>query len=229
MSNPPIAAAAGRGRRRRLGRWIALGALAVTIGLLIGAGCALTCRPNWYRPPAIDYSRLDADKRDATNLGDRIGDGLNSRRVVELELDEAQLNRWIAARNELPGGVPLDLGPLRSPFVDLLEDNRIRLAALVERGGVALVASVSFKVALEDDAIRVRIEDVRAGAAPAPMELIEPLLREAFARSGQSDRLAPDGSIVVPNDLVWPNGKKRFRIASIEIDDNLARVRLEPK
>ena len=214
-------------RRSRLGRWLALGSLASTIGLLLAAGCALTCRPRWYQPAAIDYSRLDADKRDATNLGDRIGDGLNALQAVEIVLDQAQLNRWLAARTELPG-VTLDLGPLRNPFVDLLDENSVRIGALVERGGVQVVASVTTTMAVAADSLQFRIDRIQAGAAPAPLGLIEPLMREALQRAGESDRMSADGAIVVPNDFVWPNGKKRFRITKIQIDDQTVRIRLEP-
>jgi hypothetical protein len=208
---------------------IALALAIATAAALIVAGCSLTCRPRWYQPAAIDYTRLDADKRDATNLGDHIGDGLNARRPVDIVLDEAQINRWIAARSELPPGISLDLGPLRNPFVDLANGDRVRIGALVERGGLKVVASVTAQIAVDADVLRIRIDGVNAGAAPAPLTLIEPLLHDALARSGKADRLAGERVIVIPNDFTWPNGKRRFRITAVHIDDNAARIRLEPR
>jgi hypothetical protein len=41
--------------------------------------------------------------------------------------------------------------------------------------------------------------------------------------------LTADRSISVPNDFVWPNGKKRFRVTSVLIDDHKIRIRLEPR
>lgn len=216
-----------RSRRRR--RWIVLASALAAATTLIAAGCSLTCRPRWYQPAAIDYSRLDSDKRDATNLGDRIGDGLNARRPVEIVLDEAQLNRWIAARSELPAGISLDLGPLRNPFVDLVDPDHIRMGALLERGGLKVVASVTARIAVDAEELHVRIEGIHAGAAPAPLALVEPLLRDALARGGEAERLAADRTIVIPNDFTWPNGKRRFRVASVHIDDGTARIRLEPR
>jgi hypothetical protein len=217
-----------RPRRRWLRLTLVL--LPVTIvGLLLALGGTLTCRPSWYQPVSIDYGRLEDDKRAQLGLENRISAALNDRRPVEVELDEAQVNRWIAARHELwPTEAP-SLEPFERPQIVFLSDNRVRVAALAKRAGVRVVLSATFRIDLQSDGIVVKCDAVHTGALPTPRRLIEK------AAGTLADRLRLDratvsaGIMTLPNEGTWPNGKRRFRITDLSIEDGRAHLKLAPE
>lgn len=198
------------------------------IGLLLVVGGALTCRPPWYQPLSIDYSRLEDDKRAQLRLENRISAALNRGSPIEIELDEAQVNRWIAARHELwPGEVP-SLEPFRRPQLVFLDRNRIRLGALVEHSALKVVLSVTFRIDLQPDNLVVTLEAVHAGTLPAPRRVIRPAAAKLADRSGLPEEAIAEGRIALPNEGTWPNGKRRFRVSDLSIRKGTIRVRLEP-
>jgi hypothetical protein len=202
-------------------------ALAIPL-VLLTLFVGLTCKPAWYRPAAIDYARLEADKRDATNLLDRIGDALNAGRPIDLEISQDQANRWLTARRELPQGAELDLGPAENPFLLFDESGQVRIAATVRRGAWATVASIGVRFEVSSEGLMVRPEAARAGVIPAPQSMLKDALAVAM-KNGGANFQEEDGAVRIPNDFVWPNGKRAFRIASIAVEGGALKLRLEPK
>jgi len=197
-------------------------------GLVLGVGGALTCRPSWYQPASIDYSRLQDDKRAQLRLENEISAALNRNRPIEIELDEAQVNRWIAARHELwPTEAP-SLEPFERPQVMFLTDNRVRLGALTERSGMQVVLSATFHVDLQADGLVVTWDGVRAGALPTPRKLIEKVARRLTSRLRLAEGALANGKVTLPVEGTWPNGNRRVRIAGLSINDGVVRVSLEP-
>jgi len=215
-------------RRRRRLRIAAIGVPPALLVLLLAAGTAATCRPAWYQPPFIDYSRLEEDKHAQLRLENRISAALNSGRPVDIELDESQANRWIAARAELwPGDVP-SIEPFLRPQVEFQRGNRIRLGTLLARSGVEVVLSVSLHVALQGDSLVISWDTVRAGLLPAPAGLLERALREVAGKLNLREGTVLDGELVLPAESTWPNGARRFRVEALEIVDGILRARLMP-
>jgi hypothetical protein len=200
----------------------------ILLVLLLYAGTALTCQPAWYQPRSIDYERLEEDKRAQHRLENTVSAALNDSQPVEFTLDQDQLNRWIAARDELwPAEVP-SIEPFSRPQVALEEGNRVRLAALVEHSGMRVVLSVVFELELQDDALVVSWGSVRAGALPTPGKLLEEAARKLADRLDLPADAIRDGRITLPNEARWPNGKCPFRITGFTISDGELSVRLEP-
>ena len=206
-----------------------LAVLGVTIVVLpLVGGLALTCRPSWYQPVSIDYTHLQEDKRTQLRLENEISAALNNNRAVEIELEEAQVNRWIAARDELwPGETP-SLEPFPRPQVVFLEPNRVRLAALVERSGMPVVLSATFQIDLQADGLVLSWERARAGVLPTPGKLIEQAARRLTRRLRLDEQAATAGQVTLPGEWTWPNGKRRFRLADLAINDGVLRVTLVP-
>lgn len=214
----------------------ALLSLGSTLVLLIILGCAVTCRPSWYQPGAIDVARLEDDKRDLVRLLDGVGDALNQSLPIDIELDEAQVNRWIAARRELP----LDLedpavaafadvlGQLESPCVRFLGDDRIRLGAMVEYAGFRTVAAASLKLVLEDGRVRIAPDGVSAGVLPLPARALLRRVDEAVAGQGGAGPVFRDGAAEAPDHGRWPNGKRPFRVARLSVVSGRLQARLVP-
>ncbi len=219
---------AARPRRRRRLRLILILLPLVLFAAVLYMGAAITCRPAWYQPLSIDYQRLEDDKRAQHRLENTISAALNDRRPVVIELDEAQVNRWIAARDELwPTEVP-SIEPFSHPQVVLESRNRIRLAAQVEHAGTQVVLSAMFHVDLQPDAVVVTWDSVQAGTLPTPRVLLEKAARKVAGYADLPDQAVADGRITLPNEWLWPNGKRPFRITGFTITSGKLRVQLEP-
>lgn len=212
-------------------RWLRLALVVLPVlvaGVLLGGGAALTCRPSWYQPTSIDYARLQGDKRCQLRLENEISAALNHNTPVEIELEEAQINRWIAARDELwPGETP-SIEPFSRPQVVFLEPNRVRLGALVERSGMRVVLSATFRIDLQADKLVLSWEGVRAGVLPSPGKLIEQAARRLARRLRLDEQAATAGQLKLPGEWTWPNGERRFRLADLAIEDGVLRVTLIP-
>ncbi|MFN0137173.1 MAG: hypothetical protein ACKVS9_13775 [Phycisphaerae bacterium] len=234
---------ARRSWKRTLLRIALLSACTTTV-TLIAFGCMLTHKPKWYRPAAIDYSKLEADKRTVVTLGDRIGDALNARKPIEFEITDEQLNRWIAAKDEWPTGRDLDFAPFQQPYVEFLDDNRVRIAATVTQRGISLVASFVGQVAIEAEHVVVTVDSLHAGAAPLPWSRIEAALQQALgehdeghadghtdAHAGGHDGAsrASNGKLRFDNHFVWPNGRRNYRISEISTTAGRAKLTLQPQ
>lgn len=193
-----------------------------------------TYRPVWYQPRSIDYNLLEEDKRTQLRLENEISAAVNRDQPVTIELDQGEIDRWITARNELwPGDVP-SLGPFRQPQVGLLGDNRFRVGALVEQAGVAAVVSATFQFEVTPETVTVTWDHINTGALPTPRTFIAKIARKASSRLGDRPSAAElepaimERKLALPNDFIWPNGKRRVRIAELTIEAEVLRVTLEP-
>jgi hypothetical protein len=201
--------------------------LTIVVFPLVG-GLALTCRPSWYQPVSIDYTLLEEDKRAQLRLENEISAALNSNRAIVIELEQAQVYRWIAARHELwPAEAP-SLEPFERPQIVFLDGNRVRLGALVSHSGMRVVLSTTFHVELQPEAVVVTWGAVHAGALPTPQLLIEQSAQRAADRLDLYQEAVTDGRVALPVEGTWPNGKRRVRITDLSIHDGRARLRLEP-
>jgi len=200
----------------------------VTTGLLLAALGSATCRPGWYRPGTVDYSRLAADKRELVALLDEIGAALNAGRPIEVVLTEEQINCWIAARDELWPGLQVELVGLAFPQVNLLEGDRVRLAATAKNGPVSVILSAIGRCELADDQIRIRIERVCSGRLPILREPVLKPLRQALAETGGQRVTIGGDTVAIWNVWRWRNGDRRFRIGDFETARGRVRLRLEP-
>ncbi|MBI5865510.1 MAG: hypothetical protein HZB38_13580 [Planctomycetes bacterium] len=218
-----------RGFIRRRWRWLLLGSATLTLLSLLGLFFAVTCKPAWYQPAAVDYRVLDDDKRVLTNLADEIGDNLNARNAFDVRITQDQLNRWIAARREVPEIGVIDIEPFSQPYVDVLPDGAVRIGAIIRHESWRVVAALAARLDVQPDALRISLQSVHAGYARAPAAWIVGPLASALSRAGGSRTQIQDDVLLIPNDFTWPNGKVRFRISRIQTTDDEAIVSFEPR
>jgi hypothetical protein len=226
-ANPPDTPARPRPRRRLWRIGLAAAALLV-VGAFVGGGCAVTCRPSWYAPQAVDYARLPEDKRALVAIVDGIGGALQRPGPHAVDVAADQVNRWIVARHELSPEEWLDaelpdLPDAHVPVVSFVPGGRVRLAVLANAGGFGSVLSVIVRVQVAADELLLSIEGVRLGLLPVPRSWV----MEAARRWGDEparQRLGADGTWRVPNDFVWPNGKRRYRITAFTTTDHGATI-----
>lgn len=220
----------GRFFRARRSRWRIVTLLIGTVFwiVVLGVVAAATCRPAWYAPATIDQERLKSDKREFVHLLDSIGEALNRGVAIDFELDEAQVNRWIAARAELPSDWQFEVQGAAYPQVSFLDGSRIRLAATVGKAGVEVVLSAIVHVELSSEGVLVRLDSVRAGALPAPRGAALDSLQQMLGPIDATAERRRGTTISLPNEWTWPNGKRRFRVRRLELDAGVVRVSLEP-
>lgn len=205
---------------------LALGAFA--LGGVAGVA-ALLYRPGWYVPPALDRARFEQDSRALVNLVDRIGVALHSNRPADVRLDQQQVNRWVVARDEWPAGVgQLELETVAEPLVLFLGGGRLRLAASARSADLSVVVSCDLRIMLDRDRVICGLDAARVGALPLPRSLVADFVGRAFSGHPELQELLRRGFTSWPNEWVWPNGKRRFRIGACQFEQGAARLRLEP-
>ena len=194
----------------------------------LGLVATATCRPAWYRPPAIDYEHLKTDKRDFVRLVDAIGTALNAGREIEFELPEEQLNRWIAARTEFWPGWEDKLADFCYPQVSLLTKNRVRIAANVSIGPGEVILWLTGCWELTDEQLLIHLESARSGILPIPSSRFLETIRRSLERWPVASATVSGNTIQIDNDWVWENGKCPFRFRRLDISDGLVSIALEP-
>lgn len=217
------------GRPRAARRWrrvLLIGAGLVPV-LLLGAFLALTFRPAWYQPGAVDRGRLLADKTALAQLQDDISAALNAGRTARFRLDEAQLNRWLTARGELWPELGADPEGIGQPVVRLA-DGVIQIAALARVRGAEGVVELAGRVEPAAEGIVIRCEHVHLGAVPIPRDWVLGQVSRRLARAADTKLTVADGALRLANEWVWPNGKRRFRVAELVVAAGAVEVALEP-
>jgi hypothetical protein len=204
------------------------------LGLTLFCASALvlfaTCRPAWYQPASVDYTRLADDKRDLFRRQDAISAALNTGRPIEVELSQQQVNRWLAARGELWPHLPPDaLAPFDQPQIEFLEGNRVRLAALATFGRIRGVVSLIGGVEPGDERVRVGWEHVGLGRLPIPRRWVIDAARDTLVRVLEEHGSVAEGAIDLRNEWIWHQGRPRFSIRELEISAGKARAVLQPR
>lgn len=218
-------------RRRTRRRWFLLLLSPLLTVVLLSIVGALTCRPAWYEPQAIDYGRMDADKAALVNLMDRIGASLNAGQPIEVELDEAQVNRWLVGRHEFESvlGFAFELQNMEDPQVLFLPSGAIRLAGTARRAGWGTVVSLDVQPeVVRGDEVALHVVALHGGRMPLPRGPVFGRLREQLVADGATAPPDEPHTVTWPNAFEWPNGDRPFRIGSIQVTEHLARIRLEP-
>lgn len=226
-------------RSSRLGwiPWARRVAIAVAVALVVGvsaAWLAFQYIPSWYKPPTLtadDLPRLRATLPAAyQNFTDLLAEG----GIQEFRLSADSVNEWIAARESLwPDSRGMLPTWLKNPALAFLDD-RIILAAQVERDGWRAIISLHVSISLETDNIVIRITKVGAGALPLPaLTTINTIDAHINAALKHEDKLtsilaeltdvdehsvlkaAVAGGVKVRNHLRWSNGERHFRIVDL--------------
>lgn len=208
--------------------------------LVSGAVClsmllAFQCRPSWYNPVAVGEEVLRRAQRESAGVIDDTGRHLVRREAYEVSITQQQINEWLAAMPKLwprwGNRLPEDVRNLAAK----LEPGRIRIGALVDRGGVRVVLNGALRISLANDghAIRIELEQIRGGKLAVPRRLISAvhgLLDDSEGSDNEQGTSIVDlfDGVDVPNDFIWPNGERRFRIADIRIEPGGVHLRLEP-
>lgn len=207
-------------RWRSTALWLALAGVPLGVVLL---GLGATCRPAWYAPPAVDVGRLRDDKAALLDIENRISAALNAGRAVRIEVTAAQVNRWLAAREEFQPFAQLNFGPLERPMVDM-HRGALHVAATVPWRGARPVAQFAVRPVLTAEALQLEIVGVRLGTIPIPRTWIAAALDAAGQNGGQRS----GATLILPRTGTWPNGKCPFRLREVTVGEGALTFVLEP-
>ena len=199
----------------------------LSVGALIGLGLAVTCRPGWYTPLAIDHERLHDDKVALATWQDQISTALNEGREIRVRLEQAQLNRWLAARTELWPQAGPAFDAVDQAFVRL-DAGEVLLAAVVGRGHWRGVLTVCGGVDVNGDYLVLRCTGARLGLLPLPARTVCNELWKHTPNAARRNVGASPATLVFPNEFVWPNGKRRCRVRELLLNPGVLEVVLEP-
>lgn len=208
-------------------RHVVLFALAAALCALVVVGCAGVCRPAWYQPASINFEQLPQDKQALVGLLEKIGQALNHDRPCEFQLDAAQINRWIAARFEMPEAERWFVEGIRNPLVDL-RPSGLHIASMIDTGVLEVVASCALDFTVAPDRLTIRVASVRVGRLPVPVSWVARAWTAAVSMTGDGPAGEANGTLSLPNKFVWKNGKKPYRVSVVEFGESTVRVRLEP-
>lgn len=224
--------------------------LAATI-FFVAVYLAAHRKPSWYRPVSLAPKDIPAVEASVANVLDAVGDSIVRRNPFEVVLHERQVNQWLAAAPALAQkwnrAWPAEI---QSPAL-AFDDGSLRIGSHVRYRGWQAIAGVRLRPALSVDGenVTLTISQATIGAIPCPSPVwtsfADPRLEnivQARDREGAVDgargrsfRLKIDSSqpgvrtLVVPNDFLWPNGQRRFRIGSISISgDGTMRLTVVP-
>jgi len=203
-------------------------------------------KPGWYRPVTLNPAGLHQARRDATNTLDSVGDRIVRGKPFDLLLSMRSVNEWLAA---LPQLWPDAASRLGSQFTDLAVDfdsDDIRLGALYTRRGWRVIASVDLKIAVTQDGrfLQITLPHLYGGSLPMPRRLLKSLLEPFILQSrykpsagaGAFDPIVSEiwsageqvTGVRLRNRFIWPNGRRAFRFASVEVKSGGLRLRIVP-
>lgn len=222
-------------RRWRVRR-LAVASSVVSSSLLVSMVLAFQCRPAWYDPVAADEEVIRRAQRESAAAVDETSRQLVRRKPFEVTISQQQINEWLAALPQLwphwGERLPKEVGGLAVE----LEHDRVRVGALVERGGVRVVANGGLRIELTPDgkSVRLQLEDLRGGRLPVPRGLLRTVRGMIL---GPEEQGGNDGTnlldlmegLEIPNAFVWPNGERDFRLQSVRIAPEGVFLTLEPR
>lgn len=200
--------------------WLTFAGIPLCIALLV---LGATCRPAWYVPAAVDVGRLRDDKAALLDIENRISAALNAKQAVRIEVTAAQVNRWLAAREEFDPFAQLNLGPLQRPMVDLRQ-GAVRGAATVPWQGARPVVQFAVRPVLTADTLQLEIVGVRLGVVPIPRTWLAAALDAAGRNGGERS----GATLILPRTGTWPNGKCPFRVREVTVGEGALTFVLEP-
>jgi hypothetical protein len=165
---------------RRFRPWL----IGLGVCLSVALWLAFQHKPGWYQPVEANEEVLRRVRRDAPNLADRISDHLVRGIPIDIVLDQATVNEWLAA---LPHVWP-DAGrrfpeDISNPAVSF-EPGRVRLGAHLKRSGWRVIGAITVELALDPvgDSVIVRLSGVQGGSLSVPRSLLAGWVTRQLAR-----------------------------------------------
>ncbi len=247
--NGVIVSKQGWTRNKQLIRRIVACISLMTFGALLVIWLIFQHKPVWYQPVKVNDAVIQHAQLTSTEMLDEFGRQMVVGKPFNVTLKQEDVNEWLAtlphlwrdARRAIPKGLS-DIAVDFSPGF-------VRIGAHVEKKGWRVIANLKISIAVVDTdrVIRLALMEAKGGSLEMPHSVLDRLLQDVFNQAkwqidgntsnttSSYDPLANVRSledlragVVVPNDFIWPNGKRRGRISAIDITEGEIRLRIEP-
>ena len=213
----------------------------LTAGLVLGPIVAillwLTLHhiPSWYRPAALDEAGTQRARSEAVSITDYISDQMVKRKPFEVTLSDKMLTQWLAALPSIWPTAHERLPPQISDIAVRFDRNVVRIGARYDR---SVLTIVNIHLALDTNEngtqLSVRALYVCCGSLPIPIAILDRMLTDRLATvdSAAARKIESMSDLVkgvqFENRFVWFNGRRPFRIDSIQVRSGELRLRISP-
>lgn len=180
-------------------------------------------KPGWYHPAELDATGMQRARRQALSTADSISDQMVKRDPFDVVLSDESVTQWIAALGSIWPEAEAWVPPEITDIAVVFDDGVLRIAGRYSGAWQAIV-SAHLTLGVTEDGSRLWVQLVRAygGSLPLPSSMIERLLMNPQA--DLSNRVRTE----IENRFVWFNGRRPYRILSIQIAQGELRLRIEP-
>lgn len=217
---------------RKRSRWLrrlvwSFGTLVVlAAGGLAAMWWAATSTPDWYQPASIDYTLLEQDKKTIVALTERVSATLHDGKPVELTLDEAQINRWLAGRLELwPDAGSWLPNEVSRPLVQIEEDGRVRVGITLAAGALRTVVAMTLRAEVTPELVFIDPTALHFGVLPTPISWLKSMIPDDL----YDEIRFTDRGMQVRNEFSLPNSRRRFGVTSIRTEGDALIITLTPR
>lgn len=198
-------------------------------------------KPHWYRPVETDPATIRKTSNDALNWADHVSDRMVRGVPFELLVADEEVTHFAAAA---PAMFPDEFASwppeIRDPAISF-DDGMVKVGFFCEYDGWRVIGVGHIDVSLiDEDTLFVRLDGVRGGLLPIPRRWIRKVFDPLLARWQQNVDDVPDWIVDlksvdqlyegfrIPNRFLWPNGKRRFRLAGLESRGGTMKLSIEP-
>ena len=233
---------------RNVAERVASVGLVVVPLVVIAFWLTLHHKPSWYRPADLDEPGMQQARREAIALADSVSHQMVERKPFDIVLSDASITKWLAALPSIwPEGhkrIPPELSDIAVTF----DDGVMRIGARYEGSWHAIVnVYLELGVTGDGSALWFKSSRVYGGSVPLPMSVIQgALLENARKVSTDQTQQGEDSGGELPsargsddpqdvseviekkNRFVWFNGRRPFRITSIQLVPGELHLKIEP-
>ncbi len=202
----------------------------LAILLLMIGYMSLIYVPDWYQPQYIGIEEQQNLTDEVTAISREFNNKMQRPETFEIAISARQINRFLAGIDliapELKELIPKNVS---NPAVQL-DNDEMKLGAIVKKDGKKLFASLVIKITAEDDWLIIDKFQIRIGLWPVPQAVIERYI-DKFAR--KANRYLSDfGNILktrrIPNHFKFPNSDYDFKVTSLKASKGVLYVTIQP-
>ncbi len=204
---------------------IILAILLIMIGYM-----SLIYVPDWYQPQHVSQQQQQELTDEITAISREFNNKMQRPNTFEIAISEQQINKFLAGLDliapEIKELIPKNVS---NPAVQL-DNDEMKLGAIVEKDGKRLFASLNIKISAHDDYLTIDKLKIRIGLWPVPQTVIERYIEKFAKKAGKylNDINEILTSRRIPNHFKFPNSDYDFKIKSLKASNGVLYVTIQP-
>ncbi len=205
--------------------------ITVAVGLLLVLSWfSLTYVPPWYKPEYISDVDQQSLTDEITDISRKFNNKMQRPEAFGFSIPAGQINRLIAGRGlifpELEDIIP---EYVHDPAVQL-DDDEMKIGAVLERDGKKVFASMVLKVSVDGDVLRIDKLKVYVGLWPVPQKVLDENIKKVIKKTGKYFSEAENilTTRTIKNHFKFPNSDYDFRIKSLHAKKGILHITIEP-